>query len=729
MNVGNLSNSDHCAILLEINMEPEFNPSNQMVFDFSKADFEGMEVALSNTDWPELFQNKDADQCWMTFRETVQSISSHFIPQVPRRKKNKPPWMTKTVVRMHRKKQRLWRTYNTTRSEESFTAYKDHEKKTKKAIRSAKRSYEKRIAKSGDKKPFHAYINSKTKSRIPVGPLKVDERTIIDNTEMAETLNTYFCSVFTKEDGGSLPRLRDMPFQYIIGSTEFSRNKVKEKLTKIKPSSSPGPDGLSARILHKFAEYLAAPLAEIFTLSLQSGMVPSDWRSANVSPIFKKGSRSKPENHRPVSLTPIPCRIMESIIKDEITEHLEINRLINPSQHGFMSQKSCSTNLLEFLEILTEGLDEGACFDIVYLDFAKAFNKVPIKRLLLKLKAHGIGGNILQWITQWLTDRRQRTVINGKHSSWAPVLSGVPQGSVLGPLLFIIFINDIDYAVPLISTIKKFADDTKAAQKIQDQHDQTIMQQHLNNLFSWSQEWGMLFNLEKCKIMHTGRNNPGYSYTMGGTTLKTAEEEKDIGVVVHNSLKPSRQCHEAARRANQALNQISKSFHFRDRHVFIMLYKQFVRVHLEFSVPSWSPWSTADKEVLEKVQKRAIKMVSGLTSRVYEERLLELNMLTLEQRRTRYDMIETFKILRGFTNVDSSTWFTRININARHTRNNAGLLNLERREGRSALRRNFFSCRVPPTWNSIPDNVKASTTVSNFKQNYDAWIQLQLQRS
>ena len=208
---------------------------------------------------------------------------------------------------------------------------------------------------------------------------------------MAETLNTYFCSVFTKEDGGSLPRLRDMPFQYIIGSTEFSRNKVKEKLTKIKPSSSPGPDGLSARILHKFAEYLAAPLAEIFTLSLQSGMVPSDWRSANVSPIFKKGSRSKPENHRPVSLTPIPCRIMESIIKDEITEHLEINRLINPSRHGFMSQKSCSTNLLEFLEILTEGLDEGACFDIVYLDFAKAFNKVPIKRLLLKLKAHGIG--------------------------------------------------------------------------------------------------------------------------------------------------------------------------------------------------------------------------------------------------------------------------------------------------------------------------------------------------
>jgi hypothetical protein len=305
----------------------------------------------------------------------------------------------------------------------------------------------------------------------------------------------------------------------------------------------------------------------------------------------------------------------ESCIKDAVVDHLVTNSLIKDSQHGFMSNKSCTTNLLEFLEKLTSEQDAGHAVDVIYLDFAKAFDKVPHRRLIAKFKAHGIGGNVLRWVENWLAGRKQRTVLNGKASDWEDVGSGVPQGSVIGPLAFIIFINDLDLMVILINIMNKFADDTKLANTILSNVDVSNLQECLNRLVAWANTWGMQFNVTKCKVMHVGKDNPRADYTMAGTSLTKTESERDIGVKVHQSLRPSQQCKEAANRANAVLGQISRSFHFRDRRTFIKLYKQYVRPHLEFAVPAWSPWTQADREMLEKIQKRAVKMVSGLTSR------------------------------------------------------------------------------------------------------------------
>ena len=258
-----------------------------------------------------------------------------------------------------------------------------------------------------------------------------------------------------------------------------------------------------------------------------------------------------------IVLSELCLKLLETIIRDRIMDFLIKHKLINPSQHGFLKVRSCLTNLLCFLEEITKWVDDGSPVDLIYLDFQKAFDKVPHQRVILKLKSHGMGNSIVNWIEQWLTDRRQRVVADREVSSWKSILSGVPQGSVLGPILFLVFINDLEDGVT--GKILKFSDYTKLFTKTKEFGDKQKLQNYIDKLVKWSEKWQMLFNFGKCKYLHTGPGNTGVNYEMGGTILSKTVKEKDLGITMNANMKVSEQCRIAASKGNQVLGMIRRN--------------------------------------------------------------------------------------------------------------------------------------------------------------------------
>ena len=345
---GKLGSSDHSMLWIEVAADLTSSVSMEQVPDWKKADMNKLKEELAGVNWMEEMDGLDANQCWEVFKLKMEKAQDAAIPKKMRRVGSRPVWMTKNVMRVIRKKRRLWKNYKESKDYEEYMAYKTVEKKVKDSVRNAKKRFEKNLAKDVKKNPkaFYSYLKSKTSNRQSVGPLKKDGKVVSDDEEQADILNQFFASVFTEEDLSNLPQLGPFEKGEPLSNVQFTEEKIKEKIEKLRSSAAPGPDGICPRVLQGVVEAITGPLAIIYTRSMEEGIVPTDWRTANITPIFKKGSKSAAGNYRPVSLTSILCRVMEAIVRDMIMEHLEKWKLI---LNGLMPAKSCLTNQLEYL--------------------------------------------------------------------------------------------------------------------------------------------------------------------------------------------------------------------------------------------------------------------------------------------------------------------------------------------------------------------------------------------
>jgi len=502
----------------------------------------------------------------------------------------------------------------------------------------------------------------------------------------------------------------------------FSPEQVEKRLSQLNVSKSPGPDQLHPRVLREASKALSAPFAIIMSESYATAQLPQDWKQAHVSAIHKKGSKVKADNYRPVSLTSIVVKLMEAIVRMAMISHMQQHDLFTKYQFGFIPSRSTVLQLLTVLDKWSKSIDEQGSVDVLYFDFMKAFDRVPHKHLLTKLSGYGFVGATHTWIKNFLLGRRQRIKVGQHLSKWYPVSSGIPQGSVLGPLLFVLFINDLPDVVKYAQTYL-FADDLKLFMQTSSEEDSHRLQEDINSIHQWSETNLLALHPGKCKSMHIASRpsvDVPYTYQLNGAEVAKSELEKDIGVLIDQRLSFQDHMHAKINKANSILGVILRTMEYKDETSLLTLYKALVRPQLEYCNQVWSPYMVKDIIQIESVQRRMTRAVPGLKDLEYEERLRTLKLPTLSYRRLRGDLIEAYKILT--LKYDPAVTQDLLTL-ADESRTRGHHLKLKHQTVRTSRRKSAFFVRVVEPWNRLPPLVVEAPSVKSFERRLDKFLE------
>ena len=729
-------------------------PFNFSWFDFNKANFAQLNAYIENTDWDSLIIN-NPNNFAQTFLQTLKKMCLLSVPikkcfdgstSKPSKKKCEITGLKRKQKQM-RCRLRALEAVDPESSKISMLKSKltDIDSKIKNKLTLARHKEEKAAVDSIKSNPrfFYSYARRFSKVKSRVGPLKgANSRIISDPKEMADLLQNQFCSIFSDPNS---PEKKVPDFTSIgvsLDNFSFTVEDIKAAIDEIKINSAPGEDEVPAVLLKNCKESVCLPLFLLWQHSFENNFIDPCFLSQLITPIYKGGSKMEEKNYRPVSLTSHQIKIFERVIHKKIVEYLEENSLLSSNQHGFRKGCSCLSELLAHFDFLYENLSNSHDSDTIYLDFSKAFDTVDHALLINKLKLYGINGKLLAWITSFLTNRIQKVVVNGQVSYIAPVISGVPQGTVLGPLLFLLYLNDLEQCI-CHSKVKLFADDSRLIKKVHptvETADQAKLQSDLDAVLSWAQCNNMRLNEGKfqyiCHRVHKhapcinmrlfqqlpfadcGIEMRSYSLP-NDKSLESIEDVPDLGVIVSDNFSFETHINLIVKKAGMKCGWILSVFETRDQVPMLDLFKSLVLNIVEYCCPLWSPHKIEEIAKIEEVQRRFTAKINSVWHLDYWDRLKHLKLYSLQRRRERYILLYMWKLIHEKVPNDVKvSW---------QVCDRKGIIAVVPRIPSSVMKinssyDNFFKVKGAKLWNVLPKTVNSANSLHVFKEKLDSFL-------
>lgn len=644
--------------------------SPDLFFNCRSVNWQYLNDHFMATDWYDILGNSNIETMWSTFKETYKAILNRHARK-PRRGSTQgglPEHITRELNRLKLQQRSAWQLHTRLQTQLSYRSYTNargaYTRARKRLIAEENERNIREMLDSNNLKQWHRYCKSLYRGAIvkdTVPPLHTENRLYSSGKEKACILNKTFAEKASNQAHSNFPSLSPRTHCH-LDDVYFDNNAVYEALKRLDSSKACGPDGIQCLVLKKCASSLSLPLSIMFNQSFSEGVLPAEWKLASVVPIYKqKGQRSDPNNYRPISLTSCVGKIMEKIVNHALLTHLMRNKLIADNQFGFLPHHSTTDQLTYLLHEVLCATTSQKCVVACFLDLAAAFDSVPHEAIRQKLPAYGVRGKLFQWLSNFLKDRHQFVVLEGHKSSTKSIFSGVPQGSVIAPTLFLLFMNDLSDTITSPTHLSHpdfrpetmlYADDTMIYRIDAKEADACrAMETDLKRAAEWSQVWRMRFNPQKTKAMFFSRRQPPPPpINFCDVVLPFVEEHRHLGFIIDHHLSFDPHVNSICRKAASEIFLLRRMSHkVRSRDILLRTYKTYIRPHFEYASPAWAALLNRQIDILEKLQRRAIRIIQQMpySQPVTDIEYASLHLTPLIQRRNFAALCYSYKHLHG----------------------------------------------------------------------------------
>ena len=692
-----LSSSDHDAMIVKLCLYLQSRKSSS-VRDFRSKNIDNVISYLSDANLS-VKNSPNSSEASVCFFDQINTAISKFLPLRRVKRSNSKRYNDRTSQKLYRAMNRLYRKTRKRNDEITRLKYAHAKSAFRKHIRHRKIKFEQNIIKKWGINKFYSYVSKLYSDKSQITSITcINGEKLVEALDIANALNDYFVSVFNRSDVVSVVNVSNSC------KIQITAQMIQLAFNSINLSTAAGVDSIPMYFWKSLLPIIENPLAELFTRFVNDGFVPDYWKRSAVVPIYKgKGDRSSPSNYRPISLTPTISRVFERVLL-QIIEPV-FKHVIHEHQFGFRAGRSTESNLLCCYANVTSMLDSGASVDIVFLDLAKAFDKVDHSLLVNKLLISGLHLRVVRVLREFLVNRIQRVRVGSTESNTSSVTSGVPQGTVLGPYLFSLFINDL-LCLPFENTVLAFADDLKLYGSNPDS-----IQRDLNRIQQWCAENRMLLNVSKCNVLYLGKHNSKHNYTLGSDAFVASECERDLGVMIDSDMSFATHINKVRQKSYFLINSLFRVLNIRNKNTLVSLFKQFVRPTIEYCSSVYFPRHLANLNKIEQIQRYFTRRIYNNSNirPIYLHRLRKLGLDSLEFRFIQHDLITIYKLKSKrlvIPGIDLP--FSRNPHSQRATR-------FVVPKCKSHFASSFFLSRSIKYWNMLPASIQNQKSLSLFK--------------